>query len=215
MTGQHLTLNVIVSWLILTIANILFVDFQIMSIQSSPANITLNIKAYVIISGIIVALLGVGMLLFTLFTPWVSIEDTNGAYDNSLVTIGLDEIISSPDNYSALSSYTSYDGPSTNIVGTMKDYDYQECAFSCQKISGIMTLHATKTNKNKLSLDFFSQLESGNMEIVVIVDGEYYDSIPINQNSSIVLSDIANKTVVIRIGAESAKMKITVKRICD
>ncbi len=50
------------------------------------------------------------------------------------------------------------------------------------------------------------------MEIVVIVDGQYYDHIPINKSSSIVLSNVADKLVVVRIGAESAKMKVTVKR---
>ena len=50
------------------------------------------------------------------------------------------------------------------------------------------------------------------MEIVVIVDGQYYDHIPVNQSNTVVLSNVADKLVVVRIGAESAKMQVTVKR---
>ena len=212
MTGQHWILNVIVSWLICTIANILFVDLQIKSAQGSQTTAKSSKKAYVIAGGVIAGVLAVSALLFVLFSPSVDIEDINGAADTSLAAIQLNDIVSSSDHYSAFSSYTSYKGASTTVTGTMKDRDYQECAFSCQKISGIMTVQATKTKSDTLTLDVFSQVESGNMEIVVIVDGQYYDHIPVNQSSSIVLSNVADKLVVVKIGAESAKMKVTVKR---
>lgn len=212
MTGQHWILNVIVSWLICTIANILFVDLQIKSAQVCETTEKSSKKGYLIAGCVIASVLAVGAAFFALFAPSVDIEDTNGVADTSLVTIGLNDLVSSPNHYSAISSYTSYKGSNTTVVGTMKDYDHQECAFSCQKISGVMTVQATKTKCDTLTLDISSQVDSGNMEIVVIVDGQYYDHIPINQSNTVILSNVADKLVAVRIGAESAKMNVTVKR---
>ena len=212
MTGQHWTLNIIVSWLICTIANILFVDLQIKSAQDSQTTTKSSKKTYVIAGCVIAGVLAIGALLIGLFSPSVDIKDNNGAADTSLATIELNDIVSSSDHYSAFSSYTSYKGASTAVEGTLKDRDYQECAFSCQKISGIMTVQATKTKSDTLSLDISSQVDRGNMEIVVIVDGQYYDHIPINQSNTVALSNVADKLVVVRIGAESAKMNVSVKR---
>ena len=212
MTGQHMTLNFIVSWLICTIANILFVDLQIKCAQVGETTAKSSKKGYLIAVCVIASVLAVSVVLFALLSPSVDIEDTNGAADTSLVTIGLEDFVSSSNNYSAFSSYTSYKGSNTTVTGKMKDYDYQECAFSCQKISGVMTVQATKTKSDTLTLDISSQVESGNMEIVVIVDGQYYDHIPVNQSNTVVLSNVADKLVVVRIGAESAKMQVTVKR---
>jgi hypothetical protein len=57
-----------------------------------------------------------------------------------------------------------------------------------------------------------SQLEEGNLEIIIVVDGEYYAHVPINQTSSVALSDIAGKTVLVKMAAESAKVSVVVKR---
>ena len=50
------------------------------------------------------------------------------------------------------------------------------------------------------------------MEIVIVVDDQFYASVPVNQESSITLNDIAGKTVLVKIAAESAKMEAYVKR---
>ena len=214
MSGQHLFLNIVVSGLILAVANILFVEFQIMCVQTNDTetHIKSRTKWYVVVCCAAVIVLGLGILLFTLFVPTIDIEDSNGVADTSLVTISLDEILTSPDNYSAVSSYTSYEGASTNVDGRMKEYDHENCSFSCKKISGIITLQVTKTKNDQLMLDIFSQLDEGNAEIVIIVDDQYYDSIPINQSNSIELSNIANKTIVVRLAAESAKVHVAVER---
>lgn len=213
MTGKHPLLNVIASGLILAAANILFVDFQVMSVQRQQATSTTISKTGIIICCLSVVLVGIAMLLFALLSPAVDIEDINGTKDTSLAVIDVNEFLTASDHYSAFSSYTSQIGSSTNVTGKLKGYDYQECSFQCQKISGVITLQATKTTCNQISLEICSQLEEGNMELVVIVDGEYYDHVPINQNSSIVLSGISGKTVVVKMAAESAKVSVSVTRV--
>ena len=87
--------------------------------------------------------------------------------------------------------------------------------FSCKKISGVKTLHATKSPYDTLTLKFSSQLDAGNLEIVIIVDGEYYCHVPVNQISTVELTNIGNKTVVVKAAAESASLKISVQRDVD
>lgn len=50
------------------------------------------------------------------------------------------------------------------------------------------------------------------MEIIIMVDNEYYDSVAVNQTHTIVLNDVADKQVVLKIAAESAKLHIAVTR---
>ena len=213
MTGQHPLLNVIASGLILAAANVLFVDFQVMSVQAQQPKSTQASPMGIVVCCIVAVIVGIVGLLVAVLSPDVDIEDTNGSVNTNLAVIDTNEILTSSDHYSAFSSYLSQKGSGTNVTGKLKDYDYQECVFRCQKISGIMTLQTTKTMCKQITLDFSSQLKEGNMEIVIIVDGEYYDHIPINENYSIVLSDIAGKTIVVKMAAESAKLSISVKRI--
>lgn len=215
MTGQHPLLNVIASGLVLAVANILFVDFQVMSVQTQQPKVKITSRIGFVVCSMAVVIACLAMLLFTLLSPAVDIEDINGSENSNLAVIDANEILSTSNHYSAFSSYTSQKGSCTDVTGKLRDYDYQECLFRCQKISGIMTLQATKTMCNQLTLEVCSELEEGNMEIVIMVDGEYYTHIPINQNSSIELSDIAGKTIVVKIAAESAKLSVSVKRLVE
>lgn len=56
-------------------------------------------------------------------------------------------------------------------------------------------------------------MESGNAEIVIIVDGEYYCSVDVNQDQSIMIQDVRDKEVIIKLAGEEAKMKIDVTRV--
>ncbi len=209
MTGKHPVLNIIVSGLIFTIANMLFVDYQVMATNTDLPKSKVNVKLYVFIC--LAAIIANVAILFVLFPSPDSIDDINGSQNTNLAVLSLDQIISN-DNYTEYSSHTSYKGLATDVSGRLKDYDYQNCSFNCEMISGVKTIQVTKTTENQITLNVSSQVEKGNMEIVIIVDGMYYDHIPINQEISVVLTDVANKMVVVKIGAESAKMKISVNR---
>ena len=75
-----------------------------------------------------------------------------------------------------------------------------------------MILQATKISGNALTLNINSSVESGNAEIVIIVNGEYYCSVDVNKNQSITLQNIANKEILVKLAGEEAKMKIDVTR---
>lgn len=212
MTGEHPLLNVIATGLVLAVANILFVDYQVMSTQTQQPKAKSNYQTGIVICCVATVVISIVVLFIILLSPSMDIEDVNGNEKTNLAVIEADEIISGSDHFSAFSSYTSQSGSRTNVTGNLKNYDYQECAFKCQKISGIMTLQVTKTTCEQLTLEISSELEEGNMEIVIIIDGEYYAYVPVNQNSTIKLSDIAGKTVIVRMAAESAKLSVSVKR---
>lgn len=212
MTGQHILLNIIASGLILAVANILFVDFQVMSTQphKRETNFNKRILIYCIILGAVIA--GITMLLSVLLAPSVDIEDINGSENTSLAVIDTSEILSSMNNFSAFSSNMSKSGEHTGVTDKLKEYDYDEVTFRCKKISGVKTLQVTKATSDQLTLEINPQLEAGNMEIVIIVDGEYYDSVAANKISSVVLTGIMGKTVIVKMAAESAKVDVSISR---
>jgi len=217
MTGQHIILNVIASGLVLAVANVLFVDFQVMCSTVHPEKAPMAKSMIVVICCVLAGVITIGgvVLLLLLHSPSVDIEDVNGSQNTNLATIDMNEILTTIDHFSAFSSYTSYDGTNTNVVGDLKEYDHTEVVFHCKKISGIKTLHATKTTCDQLTLVIESELKTGNMEIVIMVDDEYYDHVPINQASTVLLTDITNKTVVVKMAAESAEMNISVQRTAE
>lgn len=213
MTGKHPLFNTIASGLLLTVANLLFVDFQIMCNQAAPPKTTKCNPILLIACCTTCVIAAIVALLFSLLSSSLIIEDTNGIENKSLALIEFDDIISKNNHYSSLGSHSTKTGSCTKVEGKLKNYDYQECSYSYQKISGIMTLQATKTTKDQITLEISSQLEEGNLEIVIVIDGQYYSHVPINQISTIVLSNIAEKTVVVKMAAESAKLSISIKRL--
>ena len=140
--------------------------------------------------------------------------DTNGPENFSLTEITRGEILSKDNNYRSSMVSERHSGHHTNIIGTrLRDYDYDYISRSFGKIHGVVILQATKISKNTLTLNINSSVESGNAEIVIIVDGEYYCSVDVNQDQPITLQGISNKEVVVKLAGEGAKMKIDVTRV--
>ena len=140
--------------------------------------------------------------------------DTNGPENFSLTEITRDDILSKNNNYRSSMVSEQHSGRHTNIIGTkLRDVDYDHISRSFGKIHGVVILQATKISGNTLTLNINSSVESGNAEIVIIVDGEYYCSVDVNQNQSITLQNIANKEILIKLAGEGAKMKIDVTRV--
>ena len=140
--------------------------------------------------------------------------DTNGPENFALSEITRDDILSKNNNYRSSMVSEQHSGRHTNIIGTkLRDVDYDHISRSFGKIHGVVILQATKISGNTLTLNINSSVESGNAEIVIIVDGEYYCSVDVNQNQSITLQNIANKEIIIKLAGEGAKMKIDVTRV--
>lgn len=216
MTGQHPLLNGIVSGLVLAVANILCVDIQANCMQEARSGEPKKDRRHIVIICSIMAgvalLCAAVVLAIMLVTPAVSIEDSNGS-DTHLAVITMDEILNTNNDFSAFHSRWSNKGTQTNVERrTLEKFDYEDVVFSCERISGIKTLQVTKANCDRLTLTVESTLEAGNMEIVIIIDNELFDTVAVNQAQTITLNDIQGKQVTVKVAAESAKMSISVKR---
>ncbi len=140
--------------------------------------------------------------------------DTNGPENFTLTEITRDEILSIDNNYRAITGSAKSSGKHTNVIGTkLRNVDYDYISRSFGKIHGFIILQATKISGNNLTLNINSSVESGNAEIVIIIDGEYYGSVDVNQDQSITLQGISNKEVIVKLACEGAKMKIDVTRV--
>ena len=140
--------------------------------------------------------------------------DTNGLENFSLTEITRDEILSKDNNYRSFMVSERHSGNHTNISKTrLRDYDYDHISRSFGKIHGVIILQATRVSVNNLTLNINSYVESGNAEIVIVIDGEYYCSVDVNQDRSIMIQDVRNKEVIIKLAGEGAKMGIDVTRV--
>jgi len=160
---------------------------------------------------VIVALL---IALIILVASESDFVDTNGPENFALTEITRDDVLSKDNNYISSMAVERHSGHHTNITGTrLRDYDYDYISRSFGKIHGVIILQATKISENTLTLNINSSIESGNAEIVIIIDGEYYCSVDVNQDQSIVLQNISNKDVIVKLVGEKAKIKVDVTRI--
>ena len=160
---------------------------------------------------VIVAILIAGIISSASESKFI---DTNGPENFSLTEITRDEILSKDNNYRSSMVSERHSGHHTNIIGTrLRDCDYDYISRSFGKIYGVVILQATKISGNTLTLNINSSVESGNAEIVIIVDGEYYCSVEVNQAQAVTLQNVSNKEVIVKLAGEGAKMKIDVTRI--
>ena len=170
-------------------------------------------KAAKFVVGISVAVIVAIFILVICLISKVEFADTNGPDNFALNTITREDILESRNNSSAFKSSKKCWGNGTKIrSGIYQEYDYTNVTCSYGKIDGVCVLQATKISENTLTFNINSVVESGNAEIVILIDGEYYCSIDANQNQSITLQGVANKTVLVKLAAESAKMKVDVSR---
>lgn len=177
---------------------------------SNFLNKKMSKKAWILI-GCGSLLLGIVMVA-VIFLSFEHIEDTNGPDDYSLCQLTMEDIFA--DHHSTYSSMSSFakSGKATNVTGNLRDCDFTKCTYRAKKFSGVMSVHATKTSANTLTLQIQTKVESGNLEVVILVDGQYYATVPVNSNRTIVLENISGKLVVVKMAGESAALDITVER---
>lgn len=212
----HPFLSFLISGLILAPANLLCVDLQVKCAQTEnpPKPSSMN-KTTMIICISIGALLVVIILIAMFLSPSIEIADSNGENDTSLAVLTMDDLLSDKDNYSAYFTHYSYSGSETNVNGILEEMDRDVCRYSAKKISGTITLQATKTTNDSMTLEITSDLTVGNAEIIVMIDGEYYSHIATNKTDTIVLEKISGKLVIVRMGTESAAISVSVKRTLE
>lgn len=141
-----------------------------------------------------------------------AIPDTNGAENFALATITMEQIVNKE-----LGSYQKWTGckgtgEQTNVRDNRKEYDYTQMSAHAKSFSGVGDLQVTITEHNVLTLDIESTVTSGNYAIIILIDGELHSEVPINQRTQITLTDVANKTVIVRMAGESAEYAVVVTR---
>ena len=161
----------------------------------------------------IMAVIALFSAIFSMIYNSNKYVDTNGDDNFALCEITMDDILSDKTSYSSMMSSSTHSGYHSDFVGyRYRDYDYDYISKSFGKVNGIIILQATKTYKDTLILKFESDIKSGNAEIVILVDGEYYKSVELNKKQSVTLKNISGKEVIVKLAAESAKIEVSVER---
>ena len=160
----------------------------------------------------IVLILLIGVLVFDFITTKNrTIEDINGS-DTALAVLTNEDILLDDHTWIGSSCNEGLYGKHTNVSTDHIRTDYDKSSFHCEKFSGIKTMQTTNIGTDILTLNIESILEYGNMEIFIIVDDTIYEEVPVGQAYTTTLTGIAGKNIIVRYGAESAKIDITVTR---
>lgn len=223
MTGENPILNILVSWLLCSLANLLFVDLQCKCMKQFEEKGV----AAPLIKKEVIALVAIIVLFFSFVggsVTWIisnafaehheiRIADTNGATDFTLQTITAEKIVNTSFGATQLFWSQFHDGGQSDISDRFQqEVDYDEVTTKAQEFSGVDVVHATKSNSESLTLTITSTITAGNFAIVIVVDGRYYCNVEINQMQEIRLDNIANKTVLVKIAGESAEYEVNVVR---
>lgn len=218
MTGQHLILNMIASGILLFLTNYLCVELQQKCIKEQAESDQKKTSAknifdvlYISLGGIAIIILLI-LLIVLLWTP-EPLEDLNGA-DTSLAVLTRDEVLSGSNGWEAQFVSDELNGGQTNVSKKQKAdaYDFDQCSFKCKMINGVKTMQITNIDSNTLTLSIESVLESGNLEIFILINNSFYEEVPVGQKYTTTLEGISGKDVEVRFAAEGAKMSINVIR---
>lgn len=217
-SGMHLALRIIVVGILLAVINFAFVEIQIRTEKTErtdcqkSSDITSGKKLLVIVIAVAAVLVAILLLINILFFPSYDFPDENGAEDTSLAVITLDDILYDRIGSSAYMTSYSGKGSGTRVSGRLDEYDFDQYSYRCKKLNGIVVLQATKTESDSVTLTVDSTLDKGNLEIVVIVDGEYYTHVPVGQQQTVTIQNTYGKLIVVKCAGESAAFSASVER---
>ena len=127
-----------------------------------------------IICWIFVASLIIGVGLFDNYE-----EREYSKFDYNNVTE--EQIIETVSKYSSYKNNEEHYGDKTNVKG---DYDFCDYAYyqgSTKSITGIATVQSTKAIDRKVKITVSSTLNSGEMKIAIVRNGELIEYVDINQ----------------------------------
>lgn len=162
-----------------------------------------------IVGGCLLVIILVAVVLFRSGTQ--QIADQNGVENTSLAILTREDIISEK-MCTILNHSVTATGRKSTAESEYRDVDYTTVSHKYGKLSGVQTAHATKTSAQSITLTITTTLNSGNMEVVVVIEGEYYQSVPLNQTTKITLDNVSDKTVLVRVAGESAQGEVSVTR---
>lgn len=220
----HIALIVLVVGAVLAVFNYLIVKFQCKCINANGKTINRSFKKLSldnkkiksnILSVLFLVVLCVGGFVLLSYTfNERTIEDTNGADVFELNTITTEEILHVKNNsVMSMISTIAYEGKQTNIIDNdYEEYDYDHVILKTRSFSGVRIAQATLLSVDTLQLEVNSNITSGNFKIVVMVDGEYYTNMEINKTATLILENISNKMVLVKIAGEDANMNIEITR---
>ena len=138
-------------------------------------------------------------------------EDINGA-DTSLAVITLEDILAGNSGSSAFMVRMRKSGAGSGVGGVLDDVDVQSISYSSKEFNGIRTIHATLSESDRLKLFISAKVLSGNLEVIITVDGEYYCHVSKGMSQQVELEGVAGKLVEVRIAGESAEIAVAVRR---
>ena len=84
--------------------------------------------------------------------------------------------------------------------------------YSIGEFHGVAVAQATLSSSDRLRLMLESEVEEGNLAIVVTVDGEYYCDVVVDGKEEVLLDGVADKLVLVKFAGESAKISVRVER---
>lgn len=221
---QMAVVKVICSAAISTVMNFLLVEIQILakkenlntiSSTASPKGeikVVFGLVGWLCIS-VTITLLVVGLIFLRKPHPYQNYVDTNGDDNTSLALITTEDLLTGGMGmYGKRGSGGVGFGEQTHVDLQWADQDYDRIPQRWGFMTGVQTLHATRIKEGILVLNIDSTLTSGNAEIIIIVDGEYYTHVPVNENTTITLDNAEDKTVLVCMGCEAATIDIVVER---
>ena len=170
-------------------------------------------KSIIIGSVVLGILIVLGFALTIYFSRFIKhIEDTNGD-QTELVTINLSDEIQKTRNLSTVAS-RRYSGGSSQVIGRLKDKDFDTLNYTVKKFSGVQTLLATQLNENEtLQLTIDNKLKGGNLEIVIVdPNNQIIQEVPVNTIETIQIDATRKGTYRVVIGGESANFTIEINR---
>ena len=214
--GYNILLQIFLVSLVFATLNLCFVNLQITVTSESvvPRKSQKKLTIYLLIALFIIT--SIVALFFVLKTnDNLSIADINGDNSNQLAIITDEQLLSDSDNYQVFLYSGAKSGDRSDVHGQLEEQDYSNISHTFGKLSGVMTVQATTTESDQIVLDIASEIEFGNLEFAIIVDGNIYRRVNANASEKIIIANAAKKEVIVKVGAESAKGKIHITRDLD
>lgn len=123
-----------------------------------------------------------------------------------------EQIIGVSSTYSAFMTSTHQIGKKNNIRGKYSEFNVDLYEFSAKKVSGIMTLSATHVKDSALTLNIDSDLNEGEMKIVVIRDNEILEYVSVGESVQLQYDVSGEHTYCVKMIAKDANMSVSVSR---
>ena len=213
LTGENLWINFLTSGLILFGTNYALVKLQLYVAKVNDPRPFRRFPVHAIWIPCLITVVAFIVVIVVLIVQGGSrhIEDINKE-STELAVITQEDVITES-WFVANWSNTDLTGNQTQVNQLFDQYDYDTINRSIKKLSGVMILQATQVESGTVTLQVETKLLEGNAELYVVIDGQIYTQLPLNEVNQITLTDVDNKLILVKLAAESANVQISVSRI--